>query len=201
MVKIHNFRLSPNLYYARGKNDIFPVLADCPNPLCHFHGVLWRNGFYERNAIWFDGPHRIVIQRYRCPACGHTVSLLPSFVAPHFQYAIAVIFACLRALAVMRLTLVQAASHASCGGLLTYRHVSLYKSRVVANASLYTPVLAAMGYDGTLDGDSLCAWVAEVQARGGIEDFALRFDAAWHRSFLSPPGCHQRCSGRRSQPA
>lgn len=82
MVKIHNFRLFPTEYYARGKNNMLPVLVDCLNPQCYFHGVLWRNGFYERNAIWFDGPHRIRIQRYRYPVCRHTVSLLPSFLAP-----------------------------------------------------------------------------------------------------------------------
>lgn len=46
------------------------------------NGILWRNGFAERNAITFKCVFRIIIQRYRCPASkfNATVYLLPSFL-------------------------------------------------------------------------------------------------------------------------
>jgi hypothetical protein len=92
MVKPHCFNQSVQEYYARGKDNLFPDLFGCPNPHCHYQGRLRRHGFYQRNVLSWQFSAVIFIQRYFCPVCHHTVSLLPSFLAPRFQYSLACIF-------------------------------------------------------------------------------------------------------------
>lgn len=71
----------------------FPHLSRaCPG--CQ-KGRLWRHGCFER---WVVGPgisRRLPIQRFRCPHCRITVSLLPDFVSPYSSYLL-----CVRAQAV-----------------------------------------------------------------------------------------------------
>lgn len=188
MARIHDFKISVIGYYERGRDNLFPDLYGCPNPACQFSGRLSRNGFYDRNAICFTGIYRIVIQRYRCPICGKSDSALPSFLLPRFQYSLLLIFCCLKALAVTRSTLIRAA--ASANECLSYQLVRVYRSRFMANAGLCMQVLASGGYQGPVDPKCgiLYVWVQQVEQQGGIEPFSMRFDKAWHRSFLSPPG-------------
>ena len=51
-----------------------------------------KHGFYER--FYLDGVNcfRINVRRYRCPRCGITVSFLPSFCVPQFQYSLHVLW-------------------------------------------------------------------------------------------------------------
>ncbi|HEY5563786.1 MAG TPA: hypothetical protein VIK72_18870 [Clostridiaceae bacterium] len=51
-----------------------------------------KNGFYERyfSSSCFDG--KIVIRRYICPLCGHTISVMPSFCMPKYINALENIF-------------------------------------------------------------------------------------------------------------
>lgn len=188
MARIHDFKISVIEYYKRGRNNLFPDPCGCPDPGCPFSERLSRNGFYYRNVIWFTGIYRIVIQRYRCPICGKSDSALPSFLLPRFQYSLLLIFCCLKALAVTRSTLVRAA--ASTNECLSYQLVRFYRSRFIANAGLCMQVLASGGYRGPIDlkGTILYIWVQQVERQDGIEPFSMRFNKAWHRSFLGPPG-------------
>ena len=129
--------------YARGKDNLFPDWYDCPNPKCKYIGRLWQIGFYERNAISSTTVYRIVIKRYRCPACRRTCSLLPSFLAPHVQYPLAVIFCYIRLIALMKMPFAAAAALAS--ETMTYQQVSLYKCRVEGKRGLCQAVLRELG--------------------------------------------------------
>lgn len=188
IARIHEFNISVTGYYEQGKDNLFPDLYGCANPGCSFSGRLSKNGFYDRNAIWLTGIYRIVIQRYRCPVCGKSDSVLPSFLLPRFQYSLLLIFYCLKVLAITKATLIEAATSTS--ETLSYQLVIVYRSRFAANAKLCMQVLACWGYQGPVESGSeaLFSWVQEVEKQGGIELFSMRFYDAWHRTFLSPPG-------------
>ncbi len=51
-----------------------------------------KHGFYKR--FYHDGVNcfRIKVRRYRCPRCGITISFLPSFCVPQFQYSLHVLW-------------------------------------------------------------------------------------------------------------
>lgn len=226
MTKIHDFQISIHTYSCRGRNNLFPEFWGCPHPACTYAGRLRKNGFYERHAISFEAVYRIVIQRYRCTVCGHTVSLLPSFLAPRFQYSLAVIFACLKVLILPRTTLAKAAASVAIHGF-NYQHVRFYKARLEGNMGLCASILASLGYKGSpilqnASGDShagsldeyatltpktapafLFTWVSEVRQRGGVELFALTYQAAWHQSFLhaSPKNTRHKEPPRLKRPA
>ncbi len=83
---------SPFEYARQGANFEFPVPDACPNPECLMPIPPKKHGFYERNCLDFTYRGRILIRRYYCPYCGKTISYLPSFCLPYFQYSLAVIY-------------------------------------------------------------------------------------------------------------
>lgn len=89
---IHDFKISPVQYYQNGQDNDFPVIEKCPR--CQDRMI--KNGFYERAIITISRQTYIIfIRRYRCKYCGHTVSILPSFLLPFFQRSLEFIFHCL----------------------------------------------------------------------------------------------------------
>ncbi len=55
----------------------------CP----HCQGTQWhRHGRYYRDVCTDREIHDIPVQRFLCPLCGHTLSLLPSFVGPRQSF-------------------------------------------------------------------------------------------------------------------
>jgi hypothetical protein len=66
----------------------FAVPDTCPHSNCQVCGCLIRWGTYERSARTGVLNYRILVQRVRCKACGHTHSLLPDFLHPHRHYVI-----------------------------------------------------------------------------------------------------------------
>src|SRR5690606_21514550 len=55
-------------------------------------GKLHKHGFYKR--FYLDGLSfwRILIRRYCCTRCGTTISFLPSFCVPKFQYSLCLLW-------------------------------------------------------------------------------------------------------------
>jgi hypothetical protein len=139
MVKFYGFHQTVQKYYERGKNNLFPEFFGCPYPGCSYQGRLRRHGFYSRNILTFRATLPIVIQRYFCPICKHTISLLPSFLLPHFQYSLACIFFCLFRTFITRLTLVQIAqaiNQISHHTEMSHQHLTFYRKRFLANIPL-----------------------------------------------------------------
>ena len=64
----------------------------CHNPKCNRLVKYKKHGFYERyfSCNFFDG--KIVIRRYICPECGHTISIMPNFCLPRYINALDHIF-------------------------------------------------------------------------------------------------------------
>lgn len=69
------------------EQHIFPTAPDkCPFPDCHMPIKLKKHGYYSRFYISKSFNGRIYIRRYICPVCKRTVSMLPMFCIPRFQY-------------------------------------------------------------------------------------------------------------------
>jgi len=89
LVIAYNFNSSLRDYAVRGVNNYFPRINRCPH--CRGMVNLIRHGFYWRNAIEGEELFRIPICRLKCPSCNKTVSLLPNFLIPYFQYTVSTI--------------------------------------------------------------------------------------------------------------
>lgn len=57
--------------------------------------MLHRHGYYCRNVITKYSILKIVVSRVKCPSCGKTHAILPSFLIPYHQYSLEFIFECL----------------------------------------------------------------------------------------------------------
>lgn len=95
MVIIYDYHLSLKQYAKRGKENNFPEVDKCP--CCRGKVRLRRHGFFWRNALQRGNQYRIPICRLKCPSCQKTVSLLPDFLIPHFQYTLSAVLEQLRA--------------------------------------------------------------------------------------------------------
>lgn len=69
---------------------------------CGYEGMLHRHGHYDRNVVTLNSHFIISIQRFICPSCGKTYSLLPSFLIPYFIYSFDVVMYCLYAVFVFQ---------------------------------------------------------------------------------------------------
>lgn len=73
-------------YATQGKAYPYPPPPErCPH--CKRWHSYGKHGFYTRNHIGTDYSGRIAIRRYICRCCGKTLSMLPDFCHPAFQYA------------------------------------------------------------------------------------------------------------------
>ncbi len=90
MIQFHDFGIDVQTYADRGKENDFPLVKHCPH--CQSPRALYRHGCYERYALTAEGEYRLWIARYRCRECRKTVSVLPSFLLPYFQYTLSVIW-------------------------------------------------------------------------------------------------------------
>ncbi len=90
---IVDIQLSPVDYATSNLDELLSPLSLCP---CCRKGKPHKHGTYTRFCI--DGFKLVAIRvrRYYCPACRITVSLLPSFCVPRFQYHLNVLWQCIR---------------------------------------------------------------------------------------------------------
>lgn len=80
---------APPSSYAEKNEMLFPNAPEkCPMPGCQMPIEMKKHGFYKRYIISHGYSGYIHIRRYLCSCCGHTLSYLPSFVIPYFQYSV-----------------------------------------------------------------------------------------------------------------
>jgi len=91
---IYSFGVSPLTYALRGIKNHFPEMKNCP--ICHHPEALEKHGFYWRNALFSKRQFRIPIRRFKCSSCGKTISFLPDYLLPYFQYCLIYILESLR---------------------------------------------------------------------------------------------------------
>jgi hypothetical protein len=77
-------------YFDDGLKYSFPPP---PNkcPICNKHIAMKKHGFYKRYFITNGFNKKIFIRRYICLECGRTISYLPYFCTPFYQYYIELI--------------------------------------------------------------------------------------------------------------
>lgn len=88
MIIPYDFEIDLAEYAQRGKENDFPVFDQCPSCHCPSGGNVYRNGFYWRNSITEDLVLRIPICRLKCLKCKVSISILPDFLIPYFQYTL-----------------------------------------------------------------------------------------------------------------
>ncbi len=116
---IHDFGVTPVEYSNRGENNDFPFIDSCP--MCNAKGTLKKHGFYSRYVLSFKKELQIAIRRFKCSCCKKTLSVLPSFLLPHYQHTVGFILGCLR-------------GHFILGKLKTYyQKVQFYRRRFLKN--------------------------------------------------------------------
>lgn len=91
---IHEFNLTVGEYAAKGQDNVFPCLECCP--ICKAQIPLKPHGFYQRFVVHKFKVYRIKIRRYKCLDCKRTISILPSFLLPYYQYSLEMILEHLR---------------------------------------------------------------------------------------------------------
>jgi len=75
--------------FQKANEKLFPEApVRCTFEDCRMPVKMKKHGFYKRYVITYGFSGYIYIRRYICPCCGHTVSILPSFLVPYFQYSL-----------------------------------------------------------------------------------------------------------------
>lgn len=83
--------------YVGGAEYLYPEAPEkCPHSNCGISMKLKKHGFYMRHVIEAEYVIEIKIRRYKCTVCGRTVSMLPAFCVPRFQYGLKAITDVLR---------------------------------------------------------------------------------------------------------
>lgn len=87
MQRIFDVGCTPREYIERAIEPARPGVC----PKCKI-GKPHRHGFYHRYCFDGEGWLLIPIRRYRCPRCRLTISFLPSFCIPGFEYSLKVVW-------------------------------------------------------------------------------------------------------------
>ncbi|ABY95505.1 hypothetical protein Teth39_2049 [Thermoanaerobacter pseudethanolicus ATCC 33223] len=126
-------------YLRKGKDYNFPAPPDrCPYPDCKCRVKLKKHGFYYR--YYLDGSNciKIAIRRYICPVCKRTLSYLPDFCLPHFQYSFNMIVKSLKETLTREKTLSSFISDLKRNFptiLFSRQHIYFYTKRIMNNLS------------------------------------------------------------------
>lgn len=64
----------------------------CTNPKCSKLVKYRKHGFYKRYFVCSFYDKKIVVRRYICPICGHTISFMPNICLPRYIHALEDIF-------------------------------------------------------------------------------------------------------------
>lgn len=134
--------------------NLFPMPMDsCPFKDCLTKARLRKHGYYQRFFISKCFTGILYIRRYKCPVCGRTVSFLPIFCIPKYQYSGEDIIDSLYKLYHVGLSL---------SGLIkefkdiipsiTRRHLNYYRKRIGDNRKLIQYALNIMSPEFILTG-------------------------------------------------
>jgi hypothetical protein len=97
MQNIFMSKYRPEDYVEKGGIGEYPAAPKkCPFGDCGINLEMKKNGFYIRVLITITITYRIRIRRYKCPKCGRTLSMMPSFCIAGISYSIDFIVALLQ---------------------------------------------------------------------------------------------------------
>lgn len=161
--------MSPQEYGEGFREVVWPVLEECPS--CYARARLHGHGWYARNGLpsW-ECTLRLMIRRLLCPVCEQTVSLLPSFLLPRFQYTVEFIVKALL------------------GMVKSYRELfRFYWRRWLGNANRVLAALRDLGIQESLPSDvkARAMKLLESIESFGVERFSLLFQRRFCRGFMA----------------
>ena len=89
MQNIFMSRNKPEDYVDKDGGGEYPEAPKkCPYGDCGINLEMKKNGYYIRLLITLTFTGRIRIRRYKCPKCGRTLSMLPSFCVAGISYGV-----------------------------------------------------------------------------------------------------------------
>ena len=196
MQRIFLTSVSPYEYARQGVDFEFPVPDSCPNPECLMPIAPKKHGFYERNCLDFTYRGPILIRRYYCPYCGKTISYLPSFCLPYYQYSLAVIYLVLTKHIESDMSyswILQQFKEKYQALQLEMQHIEFYMSRFLMNLHAIQVGLRQVWPDMALPDFGLDIKMGAKKILyivndgfGKIHTFSQRFFEQCKRSFMSP---------------
>lgn len=178
--------------YRVPNNALFPVgPARCPHAGCQAFVRQKFHGFYERNIISIEYIGKIYIRRYICPVCGKTLSMLPMFCLPYYQYSLAAIFLTLyehycNQKNISRIRREQQTAYPS----LRRRHIYLYIQRFMHNRQLIDYYInnISPGSNITESQPEICQWakgILDEMVKTPPSVFNIHFHQEIGKSFMA----------------
>jgi hypothetical protein len=172
MQLIHAFNISPEEYYSRGKKNDFPRLDVCP--CCLHPSNLPRHGFYWRNALFRNFHIRIPILRLKCSSCGKTISFLPDFLLPYFQYSLEYVLEAAKQYIEER----KATTY--------YQLLQFYRRRFLRNLNRILAFFRDQGYKEIIEEkDKAIKLLKLIGASPEAKTFAKRFQDHFQHNFMA----------------
>ena len=173
---------------GRGKYPNAP--KKCPFKDCGINLKMKKHGFYRRYLATLRFQGCIRVRRYRCPKCGQTVSMLPSFCIPRVSYGVLLVVMMLRYAHIAGSIRKTAKTFCAYIGGITRRLIGKYLTRLRNNRRLIQYGINQLSPDnialGRLSGDA--EWTKSF-LDGIRPHFCLEFNVVFHKitekSFMS----------------
>jgi hypothetical protein len=191
MQNIFTSRHKPEDYVAKDGIGEYPAAPKkCPFGDCGINLEMQKHGFYIRMLITITATYRIRVRRYKCPKCGRTLSMLPSFCVARVLYSVDFIIALLQYVINKRSKRKTVREWRTIGVNLSRRLIAKYLSRLRNNRGMIQYVLNQLSPDnislGRLSGGT--EWTKGFL--GGMRpNLSPEFNANFHKitgkSFLS----------------
>lgn len=192
MQKIFLTQLNPR-DFQKADATIFPIapkrcaFSDCMMPV-----KMKKHGFYRRYVISRGFYGSIYIRRYKCPCCGRTVSMLPSFLLPQFQYSILSIVNFISGYFKRKQSLRSyVKAFKSTTDMFSRRHFRFYLSRIFSNRKLIQYYLSNTAQtmipeEDSLDSRKFAKKLLEKIHAVSPHYFTCSFFNLTHKSILAP---------------
>ncbi len=185
---IANYFKNITKYLDLGKEIYTSPIYGCK--FCGYEGMLHRHGYYSRNVITKYSIHKVNILRVKCPSCGKTHAVLPSFLIPYYQYSLEFIFECLYLSFVMKNSyskIVNFFNSLNPDSSFTASNVSSFKKRMKENKSIVNSFFAnfeSFYYD--MDNPNVSSILQKIEKfPKDILDFNSSFFKAMPKHFFS----------------
>jgi len=160
------FRTEHSISEFSNKNpELFPAVpGSCPQKTCRVNIKMKKHGFYKRFFISKSFCGVLYMRRYICPICGKTVSFMPSFCIPKFQYSgedIIDMLCRIYHLGISLSSLIKKFKNIISS--ITRRHLNYYRKRIGDNRRLIQYVLNIMSPEFILSGSipETSAWIKD----------------------------------------
>jgi hypothetical protein len=178
--------------YRVKDESLFPnPPGKCPHKGCHACVKQKKHGYYERNIISAEYTGTIYIRRYICPICGKTLSMLPMYCLPYYQYSLQAIFLVLceyycKFKSLSGIIREQQKSYPA----LERRHIRLYRKRLENNRQLIDYGINNISPGSPLSGNQLeiHVWAKELldeMVKIPPSIFNQKFHQETNQSFMS----------------